>query len=406
MRCLVIHLLGGCAMLLDVGTACAQELYSLAVLPPEHRLETDAVTGAELTYLTTDPARDVNLYFHERSWLSDESMIVFLSDREGGGHMGYLTATGELVRLDTERGRLSAVTAARDFPGLFVVRGRDVLELRLEITVSPDIAAQASTVVASERVICTLPGGQLHSSLNENADGTKLSVGMKEAAPGTVEGVYVIEITTGAVRKICDIVDSAGHAGHVQFSRTNPNLISYAGREQRLWVVDMRNGAPRNVYRAWPGELVTHESWWMNDDIIFLGGTHPFPLEDSHVKLLDLDTGVVRVIGAGAWWEGAKPEELAKVNWWHAAGSEDGHWVAADNWHGDIALFEARTTRPRMLTVGHRTYGEGDHPHVGWDRSGKAVVFASHRLGDVNVCVARIPESWQSENVGPAPETP
>lgn len=53
------------------------------------------------------------------------------------------------------------------------------------------------------------------------------------------------------------------------------------------------------------------------------------------------------------------------------------------------------TTRPRPLTLDHRTYGQGDHPHVGWDRCGKAVVFASHRLGALNVCVARIPEAWQ-----------
>ncbi|MBP8131184.1 MAG: hypothetical protein KA184_16520 [Candidatus Hydrogenedentes bacterium] len=406
MRIFTFGLTVGCAMVSLTVAADAQESYALTVLPAEHRLEKDAATGAELVYLTTNPARDVNLYFHERSWLSDESMIIFLSSREGeGGHMGYLTATGELVRLDTERGALGAVTAARDFPGVFAVRGRDVLELRLRISVSQDTAARPSAVQAVERVIGALPEGELHSSLNENADGTFLSVGMKEAEPGSVEGVYVIETATGAVRKVCDIVDSTGHAWHVQCSRTDPNLVSYAGKEQRLWVVDVREGIPRNVYKAWPGELVTHESWWVNDDILFLGGIHPYPYEDSHVKLLDLDTGVVRVVGAGAWWEGAEPEELSRVNWWHAAGSDDGRWIAADNWHGDIVLFEAATTRPRLLTRDHRTYGEGDHPHVGWDRSGRAVVFASHRLGNLNVCVARIPESWQPPNDTPSPRT-
>ncbi len=47
----------------------------------------------------------------------------------------------------------------------------------------------------------------------------------------------------------------------------------------------------------------------------------------------------------------------AKRNWWHASGSPDGRWVAADNWHGDIMLFDGKTSRPQLLTTGHRTYG-------------------------------------------------
>lgn len=371
------------------------DTYPLQVFPAEHRHETDSATGAELVFLTTDPARDVNLYFHERSWLSDESMVLFMSERENGGHMGYLTATGELVRLHTPSGGISGATAAHRFPGLFACRGQEVLELRLMITVSNEPGTTPSTVAATERVIGKLPDGAIQTSLNENADGTLLSFGMTESQPESKPGVYVMDIAEGAVRRICDTVDSPEYASHVQFSRSDPHFISYAGKNQRLWVVDIRDGVPRNPYRAWPGELVTHESWWRDNSILFLGGTHPIPLEDSHVKLLDPETGVVRVVGAGAWWEGATPEQLARVNWWHAAGSEDGRWIVADNWHGDIVLFEAHTTRPRPLTLNHRTYGQGDHPHVGWDRSGKAVVFASHRLGDLNVCVARIPEAWQ-----------
>jgi hypothetical protein len=136
----------------------------------------------------------------------------------------------------------------------------------------------------------------------------------------------------------------------------------------------------------------------VNDQIIFCGGTIPKPVEVSHVKLLDVKTGVVRIIGAGSWWAGGTPEEISRYNWWHADGSDDGRWIVADNWHGDIMLFEGKTTRPRLLTGNHRTYGKGNHPHVGFDRAGESVVFASHRLGDENVCVATIPEAWQREN--------
>ena len=73
--------------------------------------------------------------------------------------------------------------------------------------------------------------------------------------------------------------------------------------------------------------------------------------------------------------------------------------MVADNWHGDLTIFEAQTTRPHLLTQGHRTYGKGEHPHVGWDRNGEQVVFTSHLLGNPNVCLARIPKAMQEANV-------
>ena len=109
----------------------------------------------------------------------------------------------------------------------------------------------------------------------------------------------------------------------MQWSRTNPHLISfaggrgptkdcrrdrcllatspedYAGRGQRLWVVDIREGVPRNVYLAEEGELVTHESWWVNDQILFCGGKSPTPAELSHVKALNIYSGEVRIAGRG-----------------------------------------------------------------------------------------------------------
>src|SRR5262252_1266246 len=74
----------------------AETSYRLEVLRPEHRRMTDPKTGAELLFLTTNPEKDSNLYFHEFSWLSDESIILFTSTRKNGGLMGYVTATGEL----------------------------------------------------------------------------------------------------------------------------------------------------------------------------------------------------------------------------------------------------------------------------------------------------------------------
>jgi oligogalacturonide lyase len=392
-------------LFLGGASPAASVQYSLAVLPSEHKRMTDPETGVELIFLTTHAAKDTNLYFHERSWLADESVILFNSAREGGGLMGYIVKTGELIRITTPQGSLGAATAAVNRRGLYAMRGQEVVELTLNLALASDPKRTRSKATATERVLCRLPRSRHSTSLNENCDGTMLAIGRSGADAGDAPVIYVIDTPTGMVKELCSIPDPPGYSGHVQWSRMNPKMLSFAGRQQRLMVVDVRDGKPRNVYKAMAGELVTHEIWWVpagrkrdEDQILFCGGTHPKPTEDAHVKVLNLATGVVRIVGAGAWWRGGSDRAIAKVNWWHASGSDDGRWVAADNWYGDIMLFEGNTTRARSLTTGHRTYGHGEHPHVGWDRSGNAVVFASHRLGNVDVCVARIPDSWQQAN--------
>jgi len=373
----------GAAMVLAAGLGAPGE-HALEVLPAEQRRAVDPQTGVELLFLTTHPARDLNLYFHERSFLADESLVLFISDRPGGGLMGCILATGELVRLSTPAGPLTAATAARTGRRFYALRGRDVLEIGLSISTNPP---GASRVAARERLVARLPAQwQPATSLIENADGSLLSVGAASQDGG--RAILTIDITSGHVRNVCS-VEPGEFAGHVQWSRSDPNLLSYAGLKVRLNVVDVRSGEVTRPYAQAPGELVTHESWWGRGEILFVGGHRE---NEWHVKTLDPRTGVARIVGAGSWWPGATPRELAKRNWWHAAASEDGAWVAADTFHGSIVLFDARTTRLVELTHGHRTYGGGEHPHVGWDRRGRRVVFASNFLGDWNVCLAAVPE--------------
>lgn len=411
------------ALALFIGiNALAGNSYPLEVLPAEHQRMTDPKTGAELLFLTTAPGNDANLYFHEYSWLADESVILFTSARTNGGLMGYVTATGELIRFNTPQGPLGAATAAAKGNAVFAVRGRSIVEVKLSLPPATTPATRRSRVIATERVLCTLPDGSPSTALNPSCDGKYVALGVTGFSnPTRGPTICKINVKTGKLSEVCRLPQSPGYGGHVQWSRTNPNLISfaggrgstgdvagpvhsstgpedYAGRGQRLWVVDIREGVPRNVYLAEEGELVTHESWWVNDQILFCGGKSPMPAPAvlSHVKALNIHTGEIRIAGAGSWWPEASPSDAARLNWWHVAGSADGRWIAADNWHGDIMLFEGKTTRPHLLTSGHRTYGKGEHPHMGWDRKGEKVVFASHLLGDLNVCVATIPKAWQA----------
>jgi hypothetical protein len=365
--------------------------YELDVMPPERKSMTDQATGVALTFLTTNPAADTNLYFHDRSWLSDGSLILFNSERQRGGAMAYVTATAELVRIATPKGAVGQMVAAVQGPRVFGIRGREVLELTIRVETAGTTVQRRSKATMEERVVCTLPPGAGVTGLDENCDGTRLAVGVRDAIVG-------IDVRTGTIEEVCHIDADKGYGGHIQWSHTDPHLLSYAGYEHRLMVVDSRTRQARAVYEELPGELVTHEHWWVDDQLLFCGGMRPRPTEDPHVKVINVHTGIVRIIGPGSWWPEATPEEISKRTYWHCAGSDDGRWVVADNWHGGITLFEGRTTRPHVLTTAHRTYGHGVHPHPGWDRQGKQVVFTSHLLGDPNVCVATIPPDWQRAN--------
>jgi hypothetical protein len=407
-------LLRSMALCLILGSAmpAGAEAYSLEVLPPEHRRMTDPETGAELLFLTTGPSHDQNLYYEQRSWLADSSLILFTSDRDGGGLMGYIVETGELVRIATPKGALSAATAAKERNSMFAARGAEIVELALEIEPSPEPAARPSTVRAVERIVCTLGPEHVptNTSLTENADGTLLAVGVGGRSISSVEAdakVVVIDVRSGDLREVRRL-PGKDFFGHVVFSRSNPDLVSFMEKGSWLTVMDVREGKVVFRHKQVEGEFATHHNWWINDTITFCGGFHPQPTEDADVKVVDIRTGVVRIVGKGAWWPGATPRELAQWNWWHASGDEQGRWVAADNWHGDIGLFHAGTTRTYWLTRGHRTYGGGTHPEVGWDRRGERVIFASHKLGSVDVCVAEIPREWQDSwadqmSLSPAP---
>ncbi len=388
-----------CAMAAHAVVPAFGDRYPLEVFPTEAKRMVDDQTGAELLFLTSGPTKNQNLYFHQRSWLSDNSMILFSSHRERGGLMGYLTATGELIRITASDGApTGGATASVSHPAVYTMAGQRVLEITFEIDASKEPEKTPSKVWARQRLLCEMTGSI--GQLNESCDERFLATGGTDPENAKSSAIFTISTDDGSVNRICGMPPGASlGVSHVQWSVTNPYWISFANAPIRIWVVDIRDGKPWAPYVERDGELVTHESWWVNDLMLFCGGIHPKPHEDSHLKTLDVRTGQVRIIGEGAWSPDMGEDTVPKRNWWHASGSPDGRWAAGDNWYGDIMLFEGLTTRPHLLTVGHRIYGGGPHPEVGWDRKGDQVVFGgSTKLGEgTHVCVATIPAAWQDQ---------
>src|SRR5688500_3805106 len=58
--------------------------------PSEKRTTQDAVTGARLTFLTTDPANDSKPYQTDPTWTADGQWILLRTSRGDSGPQGFL----------------------------------------------------------------------------------------------------------------------------------------------------------------------------------------------------------------------------------------------------------------------------------------------------------------------------
>jgi len=362
------------------------------VYPPEHEIIQDTETGARIIFVTTDSSRDTNLYFDLNCWFADLSMMAFYSDRTGRNELfGYLAKTGEIVRLQPAQ-QFVAGNETVDYQthDIYIVRDNTVYQWHVDIEWSTD-ANISSKVKVKERKLTSAPEGtSFFMGLTESADGKYLSAGLNYHNTDR-QDIIAIDIQSEEIKTL--LTRQKG-ISHVQFNKYNPNLLRFSHSPHRMWYIDIRKpGVTHQLHPQEPGELVTHEDWWVNDQMTFCGG---YRNEESHVKIVNIHTQVTRVIGAGSWWPECTPFELSKYNWWHASGSRDGRWVAADNWHGHIAIIDARTSHLRLLTVGHRPYGDvrTEHPHVGWAPDSRSVEFTSHKRGNPDVCIAYLPAAW------------
>jgi hypothetical protein len=271
---------------------------------------------------------------------------------------------------------------------IYVVRENTVFQWHVSIEMSLEPKG-SSKVKIEERKIASAPqGSSFFQALSESADGKYLSSGLSYANSGRRE-IISINIRSGKIQTLL----TKSNVSHVQFSKYNPNLLRFSHSPHRMWMIDIRTpGETRKIYRQEPGEMVTHEDWWVNDQMTFCAG---YEEGEAHVKVADIHTNVARIIGAGNKWLKGSKADIAAQTWWHASGSRDGRWVAADNWHGHIAIIDARTSHLRYLTMDHRTYGRGNHPHVGWAPDSKSVEFASNKRGNTDVCIAYLPVEWR-----------
>ena len=363
------------------------------IYPAEHKITYDSTSGAKLIFVTTNTATDINFYFDWNCWFEDLSMMTFISNRTGRSELfGYVPKSGELIRLNP---REDVNVSTQGFVDLkthdIYVRTDDAIyQWNVQLYFSDD-SMKVEKVQMKERKIVSAPeGSKFFSALSQSADRKYISATIRSEEKDE-ESIISVNINTGEIQTLLRL-NKDHYFSHVQFSKYNQYLLRFAYEPHRMWIIDTRKpGEARKIHLQEEGELVTHEDWWVNDQLTFCGG---YRVEESHLKVIDIHTQKTRIIGAGAWWEGGTPYELSKYNWWHASGAPNGKWVAADNWHGHIGITDERTSHMRILTKNHRTYGGGEHPHVGWAPDSRSIEFTSHKRGNPDVCIAYLPEEW------------
>ncbi len=381
------------------------------ILPSEAEVIIDPTSEAKVIFVTNHLSEESNLYFHQGSWLADGSLLVFWSERSGKRKLyGFLESTGELVQLQEDNTSILYDPSCSRFKNsIYLVMPDGFHEWK--VTVSPASGEAASQVAIEDRLFAPLPEDwEGIAGITENSDGNAIVAGFNSKGPAASR-IILVDTRSGEIREVAAL---DAEISHIQASWATPDLIMFVkGRRgsdrtvpddpsrevlARMWLADLSDKEPWPLYPQEQGELVTHECWWVKDQITFCSGQKARGYaEEAHVKVLDLSTGITRIIGAGAWWPSGAPEEVSKYNWWHASGSPDGRWVAADNWHGCIGIFSALTSRTRLLVQNHRTYGKGLHPHVGWDPSSTKVVFTSNLRGNADVCIGILPEKWLAQ---------
>ncbi len=398
----LILLLVGCKGQNEQKKSPLNKKWDGRIYPSEHVVVKDSTSGTKLIYTTTNSSSDNNLYFDYNCWFKDLSAMFFLSNRNGANELfAYVPKTGELICVSPEKQKNNYWLATVDFEthSVYVRDSEAIYQWNIVIEFNSD-STNVQNVKVNERVIASAPEGvKFVSALTQSANRKLLSTSINYNDDPDHKEILAVDILSGKLKTLVTFqTDTA--ITHVQFNKYNQNYLRFSRDVprnigiHRMWVVDIRKpGEAKKIHLQEPQESVTHEDWWVDDQLTFCSG---YRADQYHVKVINIHDQNARIIGAGAWWESGTPKELAEYNWWHASGSRDGKWVAADNWHGHIGIMDGRTSHLRLLTKDHRIYGKGAHPHVGWSPDSKSVEFTTNARGNPDVCIAYLPlEKWK-----------
>lgn len=368
-------------LVLALGTSayCSQPVGEVVGVgrrfPPEKMTYVDAATGAEITMLTTSPAKDDKVYQTHLSWTADQAHIVFMSDRAGSNqYFAISTETGRITQLTNDRGPSNACLSHTKNQ-MFYSSGREIWDLDIDAVLQLGDDASKSSF---RRKVADLPENtQLSGTLTVDSNGKDIYLGIQRDNSWSL---LALDTEQATFRKIIDL---DFRVGHCQAHPTISGLIMYCWEtggdsEQRIWVVHADGSGNGPFYKETYDEWVTHEVWWGADKALFT----IWPKND---EMLMKPHGIAHVA-----LQDRSLHILNQKKYWHVGGDCNGKWAVGDTFEGQIYLVDAETGQAKLLTQGHRPKGATVHPHPSFSPDGSSVLFCSERNGNWDLCLVRL----------------
>ncbi len=415
--------------------------------PSERKVINDPKTGVELVFLTSKSGTgDSKIYQTHNQWTSDGRWVVFRSNRVRGEAMAVNEETGDIVQI-TEGGYTGMLCVARKSMNLYIMRearnkkgertGMEVVEVNLERLFADSEAGNLKKKTAYERICGTIPS-DMCSEGDMALDGSEQFVYFRlskdyagklpiaepiadnfgprkmGAGPG---GIGKMDLHTG---KAEPVVAVHFKVGHIQGNPWHPGEVIFCWETggkapQRTWMVNADGTHLRPIYRETAYDWVTHEAVISADELVIaIIGHRKIKNDDKTDNKENKIEGLESFATSDDWGPaGTKeyPTGIAVVNmrtreltmegqvdgdnFWHVAGSQDGHWVAGDDFARELWLIDRHTKERILLTAGHKTTAR-DHVHPTFKPDGTAIEIQSAMLSDdgrsMNICVVRLPK--------------
>ena len=418
-------------------------LFSVAQIgtrfPSERKVVIDPKTGAELIFLTSKSGTgDSKIYQTHNQWTSDGEWVIFRSDRVPGEAMAVNETTGDIVQV-TEGGYTGMLCVARKSMNLYIMRalkdkkdkrtGMQVVEVNLGKLFADSEKGTLKKKSAYERICGTIPV-EMCSEGDMALDGSEEWVYFRldkeyaakmpiaepiapnfgprnmGAGPG---GIGKMNLTTGEVEPVVAVHFKVGH---IQGNPWHPGEVIFCWETggkapQRTWMVNADGSDLRPIYRETEHDWVTHEAVISADELVIaIMGHRPInngkqgeadgPGQEkewgpSGTKEYPTGIAVVNMRTRELTMEG----QVAGDSFWHVAGSQDGRWVAGDNFARELWLIDRQTKKQTLLTAGHKRTAR-DHVHPTFKPDGTEIEIQSAMLSEdgrsMNICIVKMPK--------------
>ncbi len=403
--------------------------------PSEKKVIKDPKTGVELVFLTSQSGKgDSKIYQTHNQWTSDGKWVIFRSNRVRGEAMAVNEETGEMVQV-TEGGYTGMLCVARNSMNLYIQRqqrgpdgrrtGWEIVEINLEKLFKDSEAGKLQGKAAYERICGIIPAelcveGDLALDGSEElayfrlapdyarnmpiAEPIAPNFGPRNmgAGPG---GIGKIDLRTG---KAEPVVAVHFKVGHIQGNPWHPGEVIFCWETggkapQRTWMVNADGTNLRPIYRETEYDWVTHEAVISADELVIAILGH----RRIAVNERDLDTtkdwgpSGTKEYATGIAVVNMRTRELTLEgqvdgdNFWHVAGSQDGHWVAGDDFARELWVVDRHTKERILLTAGHKTTAQ-DHVHPTFKPDGTEIEIQSAMLSEdnrsMNICIVKLPQ--------------